>query len=151
MNLAPSLIVSGPGGEVLQQGLLPLKLLPPGATDDFDIEGLPYVFSIRILPNEVMERGKEKIKTYHMKKPLYGLRIVKGDTTVFDGDSSGPIKFDGYSLSFEEPSYWVQIEAARDPGLPLLELGIFLIFAGIITTIILAAIRLRDSLKYERE
>ena len=39
VNLAPSLIVSGPGGEVLQQGLLPLKLLPPGATDDFDIEG----------------------------------------------------------------------------------------------------------------
>ncbi len=152
VDMAPSLLLRNAAGETLQDGLVSLRLLPPGATDDFKLQGLPYVFSLRVLPNEVKERGDEKIKTYHMKHPLYGLKIVKGDTTVFDGNSgAGPISFDGYTLSFQEPSYWVQLEAARDPGLPLLQLGIITIFTGLITAIILVAIRLWRALRPERE
>lgn len=150
VDLAPSIILREPGGVVLQEGLMALRLLPPGVSADFTVEGLPYKFTVRVLPNEVHERGGEKFKTYQMRRPIYGVKIVKGESIVFEGDSTGgPVMFEGFALSFDEPSYWVLLEAARDPGLPVLALGLVLITLGLALMPVAMLLRVRGSHKDE--
>lgn len=147
VNLAPSISVTGAGGEIHKEGLMALRLFPPGIMADFELEGMPYVFSVRMLPNEERQKGEQKIRIYQMNKPLYEVRIVKGDHIVFEGDSSRPILFDGMTLAFGKPSYWALLEAARDPGLPAIVLGLVLISAGLVLMPVAMMIRLRRRMK----
>ncbi len=104
-------------GKVEYSGYMPLKILMPGSSDYFEIAPYPYRFLI-------------SLSLFDPKAPVYNLQVYKDEKIVAEGGSEG-IMFDGYTLHFSEHTYWILLEAAKDPGMPVLILGILLIAIGI--------------------
>jgi len=129
-GLAPGVRISR-DGEVLKEGFVIQRLLPPGLRSSFDLSPFPYRFSIKILPEREMIKGGEKLHVYNIKKPAYSVVIEKGLDVVFEGDSTSPIEVDGLSIEFYEPDYWFWLEGSRNPGYMLLAYGIILFAAGV--------------------
>ncbi|MDP2167753.1 MAG: hypothetical protein Q8J64_05400 [Thermodesulfovibrionales bacterium] len=129
-GLAPGVRLSNSAG-VVKEGYLALRILPPGAEDGFELEPYPYRFSLRIAPERVMEKGGVTARVYSLKSPSYNIVILKGDETVFEGGSKEGINFEGFSLSFFEPTYWALLEVVKDPGMPVIIAGLALIALGI--------------------
>jgi|Deesub1362A_J573_1020465.scaffolds.fasta_scaffold00013_223 hypothetical protein len=129
-GLAPGVRLSQ-GEKVLSEGYMALRILPPGAEDSFEIPFYPYRFSVRIVPEKTVEKGTVKAKTYNLKSPLYEVTVRKGEDILFAGVSTDGVEFDGFTLSFFEPTYWVLLETAKNPGLAVMVSGIFLIAAGV--------------------
>lgn len=119
------------GDKILQEGYVVLRLLPPGNQDYFEITPYPYRFYIKLAPDRVVEKGRVIGRSFNLKVPRYDLKILRGEEIVAEGISDGKIGFNGLSLNFFEPTYWVRMEVVRDMGLPIIAAGIILIVIGI--------------------
>lgn len=120
------------GNEVVSRGELALRLTPFGVVDSFGMQPFPYKFYVSILPNRVIQKGKETARDYDLEKPRYGVEIVKGDTVIARGETDTMISFDGdMSLSFFTPANWVLLEVVHDPFLVSLGVGFALFLIGI--------------------
>jgi hypothetical protein len=131
------------GEEVLQEGHMLQRILPPGAQDGFSLPPHPYRFFLRIAPDRTVTKGRTKAKVYNIRNPSYVVTVLKGENTIFEGDSRQGVEFDGLSLTFTEPTYWVLIEAAKDPGLAVIVCGVALVAAGAPLMLVFMALRIR--------
>jgi hypothetical protein len=130
------------GGEVASEGFMALRILPPGADDVFTVKPYPYTFRLRLAPSKVLEKGRAEAMLYNLREPIYDVAVEADGVEVFRGRSDEGVEFGGLSLSFTRPDYWVMVEAAKDPGLPLLALGVCLITLGLPLSAALAVKRL---------
>jgi hypothetical protein len=119
------------GGVLSAEGYMPLRILPPGRSDFFEIRPYPFRFLV-FLASEHMDYSEHYPEpVYNLKDPLYNTRVFSGEKMVAEGDSREGLSFNDYKLSYFKPSYWIQIESARDPGIPFMRFGIFLLVFGI--------------------
>ena len=112
-------------------GYKPLRILSPGKSDFFEIQPYPYRFLVSLEPERTFQKGGSNLSEFNISKPVYRARVFRGEKVIAEGDSRGGIHFDGFRLFFVEHTFWALLEAAKDPGLPVLRLGILLIAAGI--------------------
>jgi hypothetical protein len=129
-GLAPGVRIER-DGEVLREGYVIQKVLPPGLRDSFEVSPFPYRFAIRMLPEREVVKGRERFGVYNLKAPRYSVVIEKGEKIVFQGDTAAPIELDGLSISFYGTDYWFWLEGAKNPGYMLLAAGMALSLAGI--------------------
>lgn len=116
-------------GSLKYEGYMPLKVLMPGSSDFFEIGPYPYRFLVLIQPENVSLRGSAL--RYDLKAPVYNVQVFKGEKVIAEGSSGQGVLFDGYTLYFTDHTYWVMLEAVKDPGMPVLILGILLIVIGL--------------------
>ena len=118
---------------VVSQGYVPLRLTPFGSMDTFAITPYPYLFSLRVLPNNVVKKGTESAQEYDLEKPLYGLMITRGDTMIAKAETDRMAFFDqDWSIGFLPPADWVLLEAVYDPFLPGVVAGLILLPVGVL-------------------
>lgn len=118
-------------GATVSEGLVILKLLPPGRVDSFNLPSLPYRVVTGMLPKREMSKGGQRASVYDPMAPAYSVVIQKGDEIVFDGDTREPVTFDGLTLEFGPPGYWVRLDAARNPGMILFYAGVIMMTMGL--------------------
>ena len=121
-GIAPGIVLYE-GAEKKKEGYMPLRILQPGSTDEFELSPYPYRFTISMAP--------EKDSRHNIKNPVYAVKIYKDQNIISDTDSKESIRFDGLTLSFTEPSFWARVEIVRDPALPVLIIGILLVITGL--------------------
>jgi hypothetical protein len=129
-DLAPGVRLKK-GGDVLDEGYMMLRLLPPGSLDYFEMQPYPYRFSIKIAPEKIIEKGETRMRLYSLRSLSYDVAVQKGESVLFEGNSKGEISFEGLSLSFFEPSYWVLLDIVRDRGVVVMLSGLIIIAAGL--------------------
>lgn len=129
----------GPGVElreresVLARTYVALRLMPFGSVDTFELPPSPYKFYLSVLPNRVIQKGKETAREYNLENPMYGVEIVKGDRVIAKSETNSAVRFDkNFSLEFFPPSDWVLLDAAYDPFLPWFAAGLLLTGTGMV-------------------
>lgn len=127
----------GPGVEVLDRGktvyrgYVGLRLIPFGSEDTFKIDPYPYTFKLSILPSTVIKRRSETADSYDLERPVYRVTVSIGDQEVACGETGDGLFFnDGMTIRFHPPDDWVVLEAAYDPFMQWLALGIGLCVLG---------------------
>jgi hypothetical protein len=124
------------GDRTRQEGYMPLRILLFGSSDFFEIQPYPYRFLVSMEPEKSFQKGENIASQYNLKKPVYRVKVFKGDELIQEGDSRQGIRFDTFTLHFFEPTYWVVIESVKDPAVPILRFGILLIITGIPASLI---------------
>ncbi len=118
------------GDSIRYSGFQPIRILTPGSSDFFEIPKYPYRFLITLEAERVIQTGSAYSSQYNLKIPLYHVRVYKGSELVAEGDSSVAIRFDNFTLNFFKHTYWAMLEAAKDPGQPVLKIGLLFILLG---------------------
>jgi hypothetical protein len=119
------------GNTEREKGYMPLRILALESTDSFEMPPLPYRFLIRMKPEKSILRDEVLASQYNLKKPVYNVRVFRGDTIVTESDSQEKIRFDNFTLEFFTPTFWILLVAVKDRALPVLRLGLLLITIGI--------------------
>lgn len=118
-------------GNKKDDGYIPLRILAPNSSDYFEIPPLPYRFLVSMEPEKTFQKGGVRASQFNLKNPFYWIRVFKGDKIISEGPSQQGIQFDNYTLHFFDHTFWVLLEAVKDPAVPLLRLSILLIVIGI--------------------
>lgn len=129
-GFAPGVRLISPDGNIVEEGYLALKILPPGREDKFEIQH--YRFAVRLAPDRIVRRGDTEAKIFSLKAPSYRVKVYKADEMIFEGDSREGISFDGFRLEFIDLSYWAYMEAVKDPGVPLIVGGLVFLCLGVV-------------------
>ncbi len=129
-GLAPGIRIVE-NGTTLIEGYMPQRILPPGSSDLFTVNGLPYRFEMKLSPEKTIEKGNVAARVYSLRAPAYNVRILAGEQPVWEGISASQVRFGRYTLSFFEPGYWVRIEIVQDYAAPFLLTAISFIIAGV--------------------
>jgi hypothetical protein len=119
---------------VVHERYLPLRILTFGSSDFFEIRPFPFSFMISMEPEKTFLKEDTLASEFNLRMPVYRVRVLQGEKVIAEGDSRQEISFDDFTLSFFEPTFWILLEAVRDPALPVLLTGIFLVIAGIPST-----------------
>ena len=119
------------GGRLMFEGYQPLRILTPGQSDFFEIPSYPYRFLISMEPEKSFQKGKFNVSDFNFKKPVYRARVFKGEKIIAEGNSRQGISFDNFTLYFADHTFWAMLEAAKDPGLPVLRFSLLLIIIGV--------------------
>jgi hypothetical protein len=112
-------------------GYQPLGILSPGKSDSFSISSYPYRFLVSMEPEQSFREGEGFVSEFNIEKPLYRTTVFMNNKVIAEGDSKEGVRFGNFRLYFTDHTFWVMLEAAKDPGLPVLKLGILLILTGI--------------------
>jgi hypothetical protein len=120
------------GGRLLTRGYYALRLVPFGVTDSFEIKPMPYKFYLTILPNDLIRKAGEEVRVYNLERPRYRVEILRGDRTVFSGETEDTVVFENeMRLRFLKPENWVLLQAVYDPFyLPYVG-GLILLLTGL--------------------
>lgn len=146
-GFAPGVRLIGPRG-VVSEGYVMQKLLPPGAVDVLEFPPLPYKIDMQLMPSRELVKGQTKARAYDMDNLRYNVTVHKAGKVIAQGDSArGPVEFEGYRLEFFAPSRWVWLEMARNPGLPVLTLGLAIMLIGLPMWLAHALVRILQALK----
>jgi hypothetical protein len=129
-GLAPGVRISDEI-KVRKEGYMPLRLLPPGNDDFFEIAPYPYRFLINLEPEKVVWKGKRAASQFSIAPPRYRVRVFKGEKVIAEAVSKEKITFDNFTLSFFEHAYWVQIEVVKDAGALIMLTGILFMCIGV--------------------
>jgi len=129
-GLAPGIRLSEKGS-VRAEGYMPLKILLPGSSDYSEIQPYPYRFLISLLPEKTIQKGSETASQFNLKKPVYKIKVFKGEKVIAEGDSREEIKFDDITISVFDSTFWILLEAVKDLAVPVVLSGIFLTALGI--------------------
>jgi hypothetical protein len=113
------------------KGYMPLKVLMPGSSDYFEIGSYPYRFLVSLQPENVARRRDGSALRYDLKAPVYNMQVFRDEKIIAEGNSREGILFDDYTVKFTDHTYWVMLEAAKTPGMPVLIAGILLIVIGV--------------------
>jgi hypothetical protein len=118
------------GSQVKFGGYKPLRVLAPGMSDFFEIEPFPYRFLVSMEAEKVSEKAGAYTSKFNIRNPVYKTRVFMGEKVIAEGDPGQGVNFGNFRLYFVDQTYWVILEAAKDPGLPVLKLAILLIVIG---------------------
>ena len=116
---------------ILNEGYMALRLLPPGRSDFFDLRPHPYRFLVSLRPDHVDSTVQGHETVFNLKAPMYDTRVFSGEKIIAEDNSETGVVFDDYRLQFYKHKYWVQLESAKDPGIPVMRFGIYLLVFGI--------------------
>lgn len=130
-GVAPGVRLMDKTGNVLKEGYMALRVLPPGTEDSFEMPPYPYKVSIRFAPERVIEKGGSSFNVYSLKSPSFHTTVYKGQDMLFEGNSKGGVKFNDLTLAFFEPTYWVILDISKDHGVRVIIAGILLITIGV--------------------
>ena len=111
---------------IINEGYMALRLLPPGRSDFFDLSPYPYRFLVSLRPVDSEGAGHDLGPVFDLKDPMYDVRVFSGEKIIAEDNSENGVLFDDHRLEFYKHKYWVQLESARDPGIPFIRLGIYL-------------------------
>jgi hypothetical protein len=134
------------GGVVVDEHYAIQKLLPPGVRDSFEIEGLPYRITLKLLPVRTMRRGDASLSVYDPRVPRYEVVVQRGPEIVFSGESTEPVALDEVEIQFFAPGQWVWIEGSQNPGMLPLALGVALVLGGVPMIFLLMSARVLAAL-----
>ena len=130
-GLAPELRLTREG-RTLYEGSIEGRLLPPGVSEEFDLATTGYHVRIRLVPNAHRELAGGTSRVFRMDSPRYHLVVRFGNEILFDGEAATEVQLsDGARLALEGPGYWAWVRCGRDPGRPLLMLGLGLMILGL--------------------
>jgi hypothetical protein len=118
------------GNEIRDEGYLIVNILHPGTSDFFEIPQHPYRFLISLEPVKIVQKEGMTVAHYNLKEPLFNVRVFKGEDVILESNSKARIPFNGFNLQFIKPTFWILLEIVRDPGIPILHIGIILITFG---------------------
>jgi len=119
-------------GRIVREGYAALRLLPPGSTDSFELNGSPYSFLLKLAPERKIRKGGVEAGVYDLTRPLYDVRVLRAGTEIARARSDASIRFDGLSLDVFDTDHWVLLDVVRDDGIPLVAAGLFLLAAGLL-------------------
>ena len=108
-----------------------LRIIRPGSSDFFEIPPYPYRYLVSMEPEKTMQQGHMKTSQFNLKDPVFNVRVFQGDKVVAEGDPGKGIIMDNMTLYFFKPTFWVLLEAVKDPGVPVMHAGILFIIFGI--------------------
>lgn len=148
-GLAPGIRLTDSSGRVIKQGHAVKRLIPPPSADWLELDPLPYEIRMWIEPYKTIEKNRAMLKYYNLKSPHYMIRVERGESTVFENIVKNRAEFEGYMVEFSPPTYWVRLEAAKSPGMPLMYAGIILITVGLPMGGVLAAARVFGKLRHK--
>ncbi len=129
-GLAPGIRITS-GGRTVIQGYMPQRILPPGSSDSFTVQGLPFRFNLMLSPEKVIEKGRSSARVYNLKTPAYRVTIFRGERLIGEWPSDKGIDFENLTLTFLDTGYWIRLEAVEDRGVPLVVAGIVLVIIGL--------------------
>lgn len=135
-GLAPVIRVSGADGNVMREGRVALRLLPPGGSDRFALEGTPYSFVFKLSPTRTIKKGNTEGRVYDIARPVYEITVVKGGEDLARGMSNKMIVFDGLSLEITGTSSWAILDIARDHGIVFVIAGLAMLAAGALVSLL---------------
>jgi hypothetical protein len=118
-------------GILIDEGYMPLRILPPGMSDFFDIRSYPFRFLVFLAPEYTEHGGHHPEPVFNLKTPVYNTRVFSGEKMIAEGDSREGLSFNSYYLRYFEPTYWIQLESAKDPGMLVMRYGIFIFVFGV--------------------
>ena len=110
------------GGGVLDSAFVKLDLLPEGTFQEVRSEVVPHRLVLAIPPGAGRPGDRPALSAVVLRE---GLVVGEGPL-----DGGGAIRFDGLVLAVPEVRRWVEFRMIRDPGLPLLGIGLLLAVAG---------------------
>ncbi len=119
------------GDKVITEGYVPMRLIPVGSSDFFDIPSYPYRFTLSISPERLFDKGKIRVAEYNLKNPRFRIRITRGETVIAEGEGVREISFHNLRIVFNDSIPWIMLEAVNDPGLPVMVAGIFITLSGL--------------------
>lgn len=113
---------------------LNMKLFPSGAEEHFEAMFLGYVFYVRCYPDYVKNNGNPGSLSAYPRNPVFNLRIVRNKDIVFNGllKPTEKVRFDNQVISLSDVKMWVEISFVRDPGLPVIAVGLVLMMTGVV-------------------
>jgi len=139
-GLAPVIKVSsGADGNVMREGRVALRLLPPGGSDRFTLEGTPYSFVFKLFPARTIIKGTTEGRIYDIARPVYEITVVKDGEELVRELSNRPIAFDGLVLEITGTSSWAILDIASDHGIMFVIAGLAMLAAGAVVAPLAAA------------
>lgn len=132
------------GSQMKFGGYRPLKVLTPGRSDFFEIQPFPYRFLVTMKAEKVFEKAGVYTYKFNIRKPSYQIRVFMGEKVIAEGDPGQGVRFGNFRLFFIDQTFWIMLEAVKDPALPVLRIGILLIVFGIPVYLIRALIAVRS-------
>ncbi|RJQ47629.1 MAG: hypothetical protein C4538_05000 [Nitrospiraceae bacterium] len=117
--------------QIKSEGYMALKILQPGSSDLFEIEGYPYRFQVSMEPEKIFQGEGGIVSRYNLKLPVYKVKVYRDEEVIAEGISKEGIKFDDLDIGFYEPVFWSMLEIVNDPGIRLIKTGILLIVIGL--------------------
>jgi hypothetical protein len=113
-----------------------LDVLPPGTASAHHLISGGQVYEFRLAPEKAIKKGLITGDVFDLKMPRYDLspRGKKGEKVKLKAGESAII--DGSVVAFGQPGYYVRLLAVRDPALPLLRLGFYITFLGVLLMLV---------------
>lgn len=127
-SYTPDYVVIDRDGREIDSGTAVLTIFPPGTVDSFQPRGLPHRIYVSLFPDFIRTDKKASSRTMNLRNPVFGLRVMRGKTTVFQGlaQAGEGIHFDGLVLSLPGVRRWGQFRVVRDQGVPFVLSGFLL-------------------------
>lgn len=139
---APYYILKDPGGRVLGESFVNLRIFPPGAEDAFTVEGFPWRVKVSILADAEKKGSGFENRSYNLKRPLFYIKLVKGEgeqEKVFHQQYLWPgdtLNYRGYSLMLPEIRYYGEFSLFYYPAFWLIMTAFVLACLGLITKLL---------------
>jgi hypothetical protein len=116
---------------IKSEGYMILRIITPGSSDVFEIPPYPLRFLVSMEPEKTVHQAQTATARFNLKAPSFHVRVFKGEQVVAEGNPAEGVKIDNLTLYFFKPTYWVQLEAVKDPGVSVMHIGVILITFGV--------------------
>jgi hypothetical protein len=112
-----------PGGTMIDEAYVLLKVFPPGAEDSFSLPTSPYTFSVRYDPAGALAGEGAPAAGGGNPGPVYILRITRIMDLVLPSQPlalGAQAFFEQGSIAFVDTAVWAELTVVKDRGLYLL-------------------------------
>jgi hypothetical protein len=130
------------GNRVKSEGYMILRIITPGTSDFFEISPYPYRFVASMEPEKTVQGEQERASQFKLKAPRFYVRVFSGERVIAEGDPARGIHVDDLKLTFFTPTYWVLLEAVKDPGISVTHIGVILITFGVPLSFLLLGVNI---------
>ncbi len=131
---APVYELTGPKGDFLEGGVVKMNVFPPGTRDSFFFAGFPHRVWLEVLPDLAGDEGDPSTRGLALGRPGFLVRVFRGHLEVASGllRTNQELDVEGLRLRFPAVRYWGDFSLLRDPGIPLVFLGMLLGLGGLV-------------------
>ena len=131
---APRYELTDARGRVVDGAFVKMNVFPPGMADFIRPERLPYRIRVEVLPDLAFEGDRPVTRTLNLVNPGFRVHVWRGKVDVGGAvlRRGEPFAMEGLVLRFPEIRYWGEFSVLRDPGAPILLLGLLLGLAGLL-------------------
>ena len=119
-----------------------LRIITPGSSDVFEIPPYPFRFIVSMELEKTIQQAQTATARFNLKAPSFHVRVFRGEQVVAEGNPAEGVKIDNLTLYFFKPTYWVQLEAVKDPGVSFMHIGVILITFGIPLSLLLLGVNI---------